>query len=67
MTQNTNTFHDLPTLEFKDVITDAVDRNQVVILTAETGAGKSTQVPQSLALPRILETKDMMATLSEVA
>ena len=33
-------FNDLPTLEFREQIVDAVDRNQVVILTAETGAGK---------------------------
>lgn len=69
MTQNTNTFHSLPTLDFKDAITDAVDNNQVVILTAETGAGKSTQVPQYLAehgynrvivtQPRILATRNL--------
>jgi HrpA-like RNA helicase len=40
---------DLPTLQFRQQITDAVDKNQVVVLTAETGAGKSTQVPQYLA------------------
>ena len=75
MTQNTNTFHDLPTLEFKDVITDAVDRNQVVILAAETGAGKSTQVPQYLAehgyeriivtQPRILAARNLMKRVRE--
>ena len=37
MTQTTNIFHQLPTLDFKDAILEAVDTNQVVILTAETG------------------------------
>lgn len=41
---NTN----LPIFEFKDIILDAVRQNNVVVITAETGAGKSTQVPQFL-------------------
>ena len=41
---NTN----LPISEFRDQIVRAVADNQVVIITAETGAGKSTQVPQFL-------------------
>ena len=69
MTTKTKTFNALPTLNFKEEICDAVDRNQVVILTAETGAGKSTQVPQYLAehgytrvivtQPRILAARNL--------
>ncbi len=72
---NTPGFHDLPTLEYKDQITDAVDRNQVTILTAETGAGKSTQVPQYLAehgytrvivtQPRILAARNLSNRVRE--
>ncbi len=68
-------FNQLPTLEFKDAICDAVDRNQVVILTAETGAGKSTQVPQYLAehgysrvivtQPRILAARNLSKRVRE--
>ena len=68
-------FHKLPTLDFKDAICDAVDRNQVVILTAETGAGKSTQVPQYLAehgytrvivtQPRILAARNLTMRVRE--
>ena len=66
----TNKFHDLPTLNYKDIITSAVDENQVTIVTAETGAGKSTQIPQYLAehgydriivtQPRILAARNLM-------
>lgn len=38
----------LPIWERKDEITHAVQENDIVILTAETGSGKSTQVPQYL-------------------
>jgi HrpA-like RNA helicase len=38
----------LPIYAFKDEIVSAVRDNRVVIITAETGAGKSTQVPQYL-------------------
>ncbi len=75
MAQHTNTFHTLPTLDFRSEIVDAVDRNQVVILTAETGAGKSTQVPQYLAehgydrvivtQPRILAARNLAARVRE--
>lgn len=68
-------FNDLPTLEFREQIVDAVDRNQVVILTAETGAGKSTQVPQYLAehgydrvivtQPRILAARNLTYRVRE--
>ena len=59
----------LPVFDFYDQITEAVDRNQVTIITAETGAGKSTQIPQYLAehgynkvvvtQPRILATRNL--------
>jgi len=39
---------DLPIAKFKTEIDAAVRQNSVVIITAETGAGKSTQVPQYL-------------------
>ena len=75
MIENTNTFHSLPTLEFKDEITKSVDLNQVTILTAETGAGKSTQVPQYLAehgydrvivtQPRILAARNLARRVRE--
>ena len=69
------TFYNLPTLEYRDQICDAVDRNQVVILTAETGVGKSTQVPQYLAehgytrvivtQPRILAARNLAKRVRE--
>ena len=39
---------DLPVSDFRDDILEQVYRNRVVIITAETGAGKSTQVPRYL-------------------
>lgn len=38
----------LPVYDFKQTILDSVAQNQVTIVTAETGAGKSTQLPQYL-------------------
>ncbi|KAF9882462.1 ATP dependent RNA [Colletotrichum karsti] len=38
----------LPMWNFKQQVTDAVDREQVVIICGETGCGKSTQVPAFL-------------------
>lgn len=40
---------ELPVAQFQDQILDAVRSHPVVVITAETGAGKSTQVPQFLA------------------
>lgn len=40
---------ELPIAKYREHIVDAVDSSQAVIITAETGAGKSTQVPQMLA------------------
>jgi HrpA-like RNA helicase len=43
-----NTLPKLPIDAYKEAIQEAVDKNDVVIIQAETGAGKSTQVPQYL-------------------
>ncbi|MEP7205156.1 MAG: helicase-related protein [Candidatus Saccharibacteria bacterium] len=39
---------ELPVRAYKDGFLDSVARNQITICTAETGAGKSTQLPQYL-------------------
>jgi HrpA-like RNA helicase len=39
---------ELPIYNFRAPIVDTVNKHQVTIITAETGAGKSTQVPQFL-------------------
>jgi len=66
---------DLPIFDYHDDITDAVDTNQVTIIVAETGAGKSTQVPQYLAdhgytkvivtQPRILAARNLSTRVRE--
>jgi HrpA-like RNA helicase len=66
---------DLPIYDYKTAILDAVDANQVTIITAETGAGKSTQVPQYLAdhgyskvivtQPRILAARNLAKRVRE--
>lgn len=66
---------DLPIYDFRDKIVDAVDQNQVTIITAETGAGKSTQVPQYLqehgyekvivTQPRILAARNLSRRVRE--
>lgn len=66
---------DLPVFGFRQAIVDAVDTNQVTIVTAETGAGKSTQVPQYLAdhgytkvivtQPRILAARNLSRRVRE--
>ncbi|KAI4381211.1 hypothetical protein MLD38_007307 [Melastoma candidum] len=38
----------LPITSFKDTITSAVNSHQVVLISGETGCGKTTQVPQCL-------------------
>jgi len=38
----------LPVFQFRKEILELIENNSVVIVTAETGAGKSTQVPQYL-------------------
>lgn len=65
----------LPIHSFRDDILGAVDANQVTIITAETGAGKSTQVPQYLAehgydkvivtQPRILAARNLCKRVRE--
>jgi HrpA-like RNA helicase len=65
----------LPIYDYRGQITDAVDANQVTIITAETGAGKSTQVPQYLAMhgyqkvivtqPRILAARNLSRRVRE--
>jgi HrpA-like RNA helicase len=59
----------LPVHDFQEQIVASVDANQVTIITAETGAGKSTQIPQYLAehgyqkiivtQPRILAARNL--------
>ncbi len=66
---------DLPIRELKDEIISQVDSNQVTIVTAETGAGKSTQLPQYLAehgysrvivtQPRILAARNLSKRVRE--
>ncbi|KAJ8937482.1 hypothetical protein NQ314_011872 [Rhamnusium bicolor] len=36
----------LPIYEFKDLVTETIRNNQVIIISSETGSGKTTQVPQ---------------------
>lgn len=64
-----DSIYSLPIASRKDEILHSVDNNQVTIITAETGAGKSTQVPQFLAehgyrkiiitQPRILAARNL--------
>lgn len=67
--QSFDDIQNLPIYERRDDILASVDANQVTIITAETGAGKSTQVPQFLAQhgyskvivtqPRILAARNL--------
>ncbi|HSW91107.1 MAG TPA: helicase-related protein, partial [Candidatus Saccharimonadales bacterium] len=67
--------HDLPIFDYRRSILSAIDTNQVTIITAETGAGKSTQVPQYLAehgyqkvivtQPRILAARNLCNRVRE--
>ncbi len=66
---------DLPIHRRRDDILASVDAHQVTIITAETGAGKSTQVPQFLAMhgykkiivtqPRILAARNLSARVRQ--
>lgn len=66
---------ELPIRDYRDEICNQVDANQVTIITAETGAGKSTQVPQYLAehgydriivtQPRILAARNLTGRVRE--
>src|SRR5690606_9940445 len=65
----------LPIADYRDEIVSLVDSSQVVLVTAETGAGKSTQVPQYLAehgytkvivtQPRILAARNLSRRVRE--
>ena len=64
----------LPIYDFKNEIIDAVKRNYVTIICAETGSGKSTQVPQYLAKcynqvvvtePRVMAAKTLAKRVAE--
>lgn len=69
------TLSTLPVSDFRQAIVDAVDSHQVTIITAETGAGKSTQIPQYLAehgyqkvivtQPRILAARNLSRRVRE--
>ncbi|MFZ1301099.1 MAG: helicase-related protein, partial [Candidatus Microsaccharimonas sp.] len=75
MTIKIDTFNELPVRDYFQQIIDAVDNNQVTIITAETGAGKSTQIPQYLAehgynrvvvtQPRILAARNLTHRVRE--
>ncbi|MNQ02387.1 ATP-dependent RNA helicase HrpB [compost metagenome] len=75
MPQGSSALHDLPILNYREEIVSAVDTHQVTIITAETGAGKSTQVPQYLAehgyqkvivtQPRILAARNLSRRVRE--
>ncbi len=75
MTQSSQNFIDLPVRDYHEAILQAVDENQVTIVTAETGAGKSTQIPQYLAehgytrvivtQPRILAARNLSRRVRE--
>ena len=65
---------ELPIAAFREQIVEAVCENSVVIITAETGAGKSTQVPQYLldagydlvvTQPRRLAARTISARVAE--
>lgn len=66
---------ELPVFDYYDQIVSLVDTNQVTIITAETGAGKSTQIPQYLAnhgydrvivtQPRILAARNLTRRVRE--
>ena len=70
-----NNWVELPIRDFRAEICEQVDTNQVTIITAETGAGKSTQVPQYLAehgydriivtQPRILAARNLSTRVRE--
>ena len=46
---NLNLAPDLPIAKLEDEITNAITNNQVIILSGETGSGKSTQLPKICA------------------
>ena len=68
-TDSLDSIYSLPINSRREEIVASVHNNQVTIITAETGAGKSTQVPQYLAeagytkvivtQPRILAARNL--------
>lgn len=70
-----HSLQDLPIYQRHADIISSVDANQVTIIVAETGAGKSTQVPQYLAehgyrkiivtQPRILAARNLAARVRQ--
>ena len=74
-THDSDDWADLPVLGYRDRIVEAIDSHQVTIVVAETGAGKSTQVPQYLAehgytkvivtQPRILAARNLSRRVRE--
>jgi HrpA-like RNA helicase len=74
-TASLDSIYSLPIADRRAEIIDSVAHNQVTIITAETGAGKSTQVPQYLAeagyrkvivtQPRILAARNLSSRVRE--
>src|SRR4051812_46836656 len=74
-TDSLDSIYSLPINSRRDEIVGSVQQNQVTIITAETGAGKSTQVPQFLAeagykkvivtQPRILAARNLSNRVRE--
>jgi late competence protein required for DNA uptake (superfamily II DNA/RNA helicase) len=70
-----DSIYTLPVNSRRDEILASVARNQVTIITAETGAGKSTQIPQFLAeagytkiivtQPRILAARNLSSRVRQ--
>ena len=50
-------YADLPILKKKDEIITAANNARVIIITGETGSGKSTQVPQYLLDDLVINDK----------
>lgn len=75
MFKSSDSDSNLPILQWRDSILNSVSNHQVTIITAETGAGKSTQVPQYLAehgydkvivtQPRILAARNLCLRVRE--
>ncbi len=64
----------LPITKYKEIIVEAVNNNYVTIISAETGSGKSTQIPQYLSNyysqvvvtePRIMAAKTLAKRVAE--
>ncbi|KAJ3196566.1 hypothetical protein HK101_008478 [Irineochytrium annulatum] len=51
----------LPVMAMRDDIVNIIDSNQVVIISGETGSGKSTQIPQFILEHYILTSRGSLA------